>query len=385
MTYARSRLYLGMSSVGTLVVASVVVLSISWLDAFPALGSLFDANAGWLSLAGQVALLIAGFFLLMTPFDFLGGYWLPRRFQKSELTLNRWLTRYLVSIVGQLTIYTLVGVTLILSYRTLGLAGLLAISGLAMLLAISIRDLIFTAQHELPEKYHDKLQASEKRLEEWKLDGHCVVVVDRQDQGFTGGIIGWPQWEKIVIPRRWLQFDADVLATILARRILAIRSGDYLRGMLGAVVWNLAGLTLASLLTTSGVVHVGGLIDLICWFTLYSFVGLLTLPTLSRTASHRMDQMLRVVGIDKELLRRSAQQMDRLQDDEPERPTIVETIFHPIPSVNSRASDAKPAGLGAWQIARTMLFTSWGCLGLLSRAVHCNIGRPELWLMLPSD
>jgi hypothetical protein len=36
-------------------------------------------------------------------------------------------------------------------------------------------------------------------------------------------------------------------------------------------------------------------------------------------------------------------------------------------------------------VARTALPMSWCCLGLLGRAVHCNAGRPELWVLLPTD
>ncbi len=40
---------------------------------------------------------------------------------------------------------------------------------------------------------------------------------------------------------------------------------------------------------------------------------------------------------------------------------------------------------GFWNVARTTLFLSWACGGFLARAVHCNIGRPELWVLFPTD
>ena len=39
----------------------------------------------------------------------------------------------------------------------------------------------------------------------------------------------------------------------------------------------------------------------------------------------------------------------------------------------------------AWHLARTALYLSHAGLSLLPRAVHCNAGRPELWVYLPSD
>ena len=52
--------------------------------------------------------------------------------------------------------------------------------------------------------------------------------------------------------------------------------------------------------------------------------------------------------------------------------------------------DAIVAGAGPelpqpWNTARTALFLSWASLGLLSRAVHCNCGRPALWVLFPGD
>ena len=38
-----------------------------------------------------------------------------------------------------------------------------------------------------------------------------------------------------------------------------------------------------------------------------------------------------------------------------------------------------------WHAARMTLYVSWACMGMLVRAVHSNVGRPELWVMLPTD
>jgi len=79
--------------------------------------------------------------------------------------------------------------------------------------------------------------------------------------------------------------------------------------------------------------------------------------------------------------------LDALQDDEPERPDAVEVIFHPIPSASRRVARLDPPrpALRPWHVARMALPMSWCMLGLLGRAVHCNAGRPELWVMLPAD
>ncbi len=118
---------------------------------------------------------------------------------------------------------------------------------------------------------------------------------------------------------------------------------------------------------------------------MWTFIGILVLPTLSRQASYAIDRNVIRRGVPKELLMAMLKSLDRLQDDEPTRPTIIETIFHPVPSIENRSISSVGGSPIAWHSARTMLFLSWACMGLLARAVHCNVGRPELWVMLPTD
>jgi hypothetical protein len=78
--------------------------------------------------------------------------------------------------------------------------------------------------------------------------------------------------------------------------------------------------------------------------------------------------------------------LDDLQDRERNRPPWVEAIFHPVPSVTQRLRGPHSLGLnGFWDAARTSVFLSAAGLGLLGRAVHCNCGRPALWVFLPGD
>jgi len=129
-----------------------------------------------------------------------------------------------------------------------------------------------------------------------------------------------------------------------------------------------------------------GVIELSLWFTLWSFLGLLVLPTFSRRGVQELDERLRETTPDKSRLEEAVRTLDGLQDDEPERPSFVEAIFHPIPSVNNRIERRERSRLpGCWDAARTAVYLSSAGLGLLGRAVHCNCGRPGLWVFLPTD
>ena len=121
-------------------------------------------------------------------------------------------------------------------------------------------------------------------------------------------------------------------------------------------------------------------------FLNWSFLGLLTLPTPSRRGVAEVDQRLLSAGCGRAALARTIGLLDDLQDRERERSSLVETIFHPVPSVQSRLRGPRATGVtGCWDAARTAVYLGAAGLGLLGRAVHCNCGRPSLWAFLPLD
>ncbi|MFK7788332.1 MAG: hypothetical protein AB8C95_02415, partial [Phycisphaeraceae bacterium] len=146
------------------------------------------------------------------------------------------------------------------------------------------------------------------------------------------------------------------------------------------------GLLLALLLSGPGQAGTGaGVIESALWFTLWSFAGLLVLPTLSRDAVYQIDQQLIADGIAPERLDHLTAALDQMQDGEPVRPGWVEAIFHPVPSVTKRQSRGRAGRLAFWDIARTSVYLGIGAGSLLTRSVHCNVGRPALWVWLPTD
>ncbi|MEO5633466.1 hypothetical protein [Gaiella sp.] len=141
--------------------------------------------------------------------------------------------------------------------------------------------------------------------------------------------------------------------------------------------------------TSAAANSVTGLATLTLWMTLWSFLGLLVLPSLSRSAVIAADRLALSGGIDPAELTRVLGTLDAAQEDEPSRGRLVETVFHPVPALERRvraiAADDGPDLPKPWNTARTALFLSWASLGLLSRAVHCNCGRPALWVLFPGD
>jgi hypothetical protein len=378
MTYARARLWLGISGVGSLVViASIAIFSGVTTDAFSN-----SETFGYQTVA-QLAALVGFVMLWLLPIDFLGGYFLPRKFQKSDQSFSMWFNEYAKAALLQGALFVIFGSLIIFLGQKFGvLGGLIAISaGIALSVAVRAVGLFARRSTSFPQ---DKLSEAVTKGESWNLRAPEVVVMRHHDVGFTGGVIGLGKNSKVVIPESWLHFSVEQLATAIARRGIAISSGSYARGLIVAFLWNIGGFVLCTCIPGAGLTSVSALATTVCGFTIWSFIGLLTLPTVSRNASLAIDEKLISLGIPPEQIRAAASTMDQLQDGEPDRPPLIEAIFHPVPNVTSRNSKSS-GGLAAWNVARTTLFFSWGCMGFLSRSVHCNVGRPELWTMLPTD
>jgi hypothetical protein len=154
-----------------------------------------------------------------------------------------------------------------------------------------------------------------------------------------------------------------------------------------AMFWNITGFTL-SIIAVNGVINsVADLVTVYLWFLLYSFAGLLILPALNRRSVFALDRHFTKVHSHQEL-REAIAEVDRLTEQDPTRSPSAESVFQPIPCPERRSSAIVAAGTGyvtAWNVARTALFLSWAFGGPLARAVHCNVGRPELWAIMPTD
>ena len=63
----------------------------------------------------------------------------------------------------------------------------------------------------------------------------------------------------------------------------------------------------------------------------------------------------------------------------------LQNIMYPIPSADLRlrSLSGKCGGLVQGPLARGNLYCSVAGLTLLGRSVHCNVGRPGLWVFPP--
>ena len=382
-TYARGRLTVGITGVGTVVVLSILALVID----VPA--RLFEEKGGtFLKDVPLFALWLGGISFVTLPFEWLGGLAVPAAHRRAHPNAAQWVSSWVRGALLLLSIGSLCGAAIALGGRSGGVAGAIGVAGLTALGLLAIQGplalLIGGLQTVRPPQ-----NALTDALCLLGLKRLPLQFVDAKDEGFTGSIVGLPTAETHVLPASWLNdFTPQALASIIARRVATVDFGLRARGMTLAFGWFIATFALASQMPGAGVASVTALCSTSLWFNLFTFVGLLILPTPSRHATlaadaHLIQKHPEVAGTWTDTLRA----LDRRQDDEPRRTENIERIFHPIPNVGARidAIGRTAATTTPWHAARTALFLCLVGLCPMHRVVHCNAGRPELWILLPAD
>jgi len=386
MTYARQRLYLGISGVGTTVLLCVAAL------VFDLPHRLIDPHVGTTLDTALPAVALAWLFhaALLLPLDVIGGLVVVR----ESPGVRRWITSWLRGVTVQWIWFALAAALLMRTAQQFGSTTSVVMVLLLQLVLLSRQGLVAWLATGLGIRA--PADALAMAAVEAGLPAAAVREVVSAEPSFVGGWSGIDA-SRLWVPQRWVERLTPEQLTIAIRRRVAVRAlGLRRRGVFVAVAWNTVGFALAAGAPRADLVTAAGFITTMAWFTLWSFVGVLVLPTVSRAAVFTADRWTRR-SHDAASVAAVIRQLDAWQDDEPERGEKVETIFHPVPSRASRlraldvagpetsAAPVMASASGAWHATRMMLFLSWAGLGGLARAVHCNIGRPSLWVMLPGD
>lgn len=379
LPYARARLYLGISGVGTAVLAAVCLLGFEIPQAGFSTSPAQSVGRSMFAVGIFLAMVTALFFL----FDLMGGAWVVRRKDYAQF----WLFRWLRGAAMQWLVWMLTGTALMVAARTGNAAATLAVFVTVQLLLALFRGTLARVVADFVT--HPASSTFMQAAERAGLRPSQLCIVDTRDEGFVGG---WSSLvpRTLIVPLRWGTLPVDALAVQLARRKAVAESGAHTRGVLGALVWNTLGFVVVQQLTGSTPATAAGLVTLMAGMTLWSFAGVLLLPTPSRAAVYAADDAVRRTQGDA-ALRTAIELLDKWQDDEASRTPNVERIFHPVPARSNRIGRLTrdtTGGLRWWHahnLARQALWMSWGALTPISRVVHCNVGRPALWVMLPGD
>lgn len=379
MTYARQRLWLGITGVGgtVLLCTAAVAFDLPHTLMHPLADQTYTSALSFIALGWMLHA------ALLLPVDILGGLVVVR----ERPGVLRWIASWLRGITVQWLWFTLAAALLLRTAQQFGVTNAILVFLLLQAILLSRQGLIAWLVGGLHiEATSSELAAAARAA---GIAPSVVRQVNADDQSFVGGWTGVDA-TRLWVPERWVAMLApEQLVVALTRRGAVRTSGLRRRGVLVAVAWNTVGFVLASAAPHADLVTAAGFLSMMSWFTLWSFLGVLVLPSLSRPAVLAADAVAAGTG-DAALVGETIAMLDHWQDDEPERDPRVETVFHPVPSRAARlralaASDAAVTSPAAWHATRMMLFLSWAGLGGLSRAVHCNVGRPPVWVMLPGD
>jgi hypothetical protein len=385
-SHARSRLWLGITGVGTTVVAALTLLLQPDLSSALAiwLSRWVGVEASELSLraaVGTAVLLTLVHAIALAGLDLLGGVIVVRTPQRIAPWLIAWVRGVVLTVI-------LIGssaAALFGGYQLLG-------SGGVVLASLLLHAVWIACQGEVAQlvggwSVGAASPALARAAEAAGIDPSHVREAHVDDVAAVGGWMGWGQ--RLWVPSSWITgMTPEALVAQLVRRRIARESGLRMRGLLGAAAWNVIGVAALVFAAALEPIVPSHVVLFMCGMTLWSFIGVLLLPTPSRRAIFATDRdAARTIGADDVVS--AIRFIDARQDDEVERSRGIETVFHPVPSRGSREAAivrANPrAPRGAYHLTRIMLGASVTSLGLLGRSVHCNIGRPSLWVIYPGD
>lgn len=374
--WAVARLRLGQSNVGFWVLASLGIL---WAPPLLPEVPLTQSVLAW-------ALAVGVFVLVQAPFDAIGGYLLPTTHGRRPPGVARWLRSWLPGVAIHATVLMGLGALALAVGSRFGDGAAIGVGVLGGLVLLGLQGVLVRL---LSTGMSSPEGALLQGVNEAGLDPARVRVVETDDSGFVGGWVGLPGRATLLVPARWAALPSAELHASLVRRRLGVQSGSRLLGLVAATGFNAIGLAaVVAWLPGAGFQSFDALLTTSAGFTLWSFFGILTLPSVSRDAVTALDRATVAQLGSSTALARAITTLDRVQEDEGRRSPWTETIFHPVPARADRIDALQPAGpTGArpWRVTRLALFSGWAHFSWLSRAVHCNIGRPELWVLYPGD
>jgi hypothetical protein len=355
MKLARSRLRLGIANVGFWVLAACG--GIYWLVGL----------GGHLSDLHRCVLIGVAVVVVQAVFDLIGGWWLMPR---PRPTATAFLRRWAPGALGHTLVLAGVG---LLSYASFVLS-----SGFALAVLVASVALAFGRSHLLRMIGGASLAKNTR-------GGQTEISAVVDDPAFTGGIVGFGRRAWSVLPASWREsLPESELAVESRRREWQIAKALPGRAFLLILNWNLLGASVGTIvLELTQRAPADALLGHACWMTLWTFGSLLVLPVLSGRAVFAADRAAADSGLD---VRDWITRFPGLVGEDGSARGAVQTTFYPIPSaaMRLRALGHALTAFVPGNLARSNLYYSWATLTLLGRAVHCNVGRPALWVFPPS-
>ncbi|MFK7822668.1 MAG: hypothetical protein AB8G05_00820 [Oligoflexales bacterium] len=152
MTYARARLWLGVSCFGTLVLLAIFALIFKVPNV-----ALQTEKTNTISFLTNFFAFTSFFFLIIAPFDLPGGYAFPKEYHRYSPKNIRWfLFKYVRGVLPKIFVFCIAGLLLTFMYSILGYIGLaltaFLLGSLFILFQPAISFIVSGIKHFKPEK-----------------------------------------------------------------------------------------------------------------------------------------------------------------------------------------------------------------------------------------
>ena len=355
MNTPKLRLRLGQVNIGIWLLLSISVLSFK---------KEIEMSFSGISSVYIISGFIVGSIIIQLPFDIIGAQKLYSHGQKN----NKWITQWFRGIISITTCWSLLSFLIFLLQPKLGFCLPILI---AMILVINFQKKLTIFVNSDKYNYCD--------LQNFKGQS---ISLNCSERTFTGGLFFGFGNNSQIIPDSWSGFP--YLEIECFRRSVIIKNKFVTRALFFLIFWNLLGVLIGE---TQGLYYsdnIGiSIVCLSCWMTIWSFFALILMPKFSHSTVYYVDFLSNKYDSDK--LKGWIKKFSELIDESDNKNRLVQSIFYPIPSANDRINALKSASSFCFgNISRQNLFLSWGVFNLSCRGVHCNIGRPVLWIFPPS-
>jgi len=176
MTYARSRLWLGITGVGSLVIIATIALIVGLPQTLMGSSTSFGSTE-FLQLSA-----ITGLFMLwLMPLDFLGGFILPTKFQKSKETFGVWFRGYVTAAFSQALLFLLFGSLIIVFSQRYGTIGGVFTITLGIVACFVVRNRLLLNRESKSSDGDEKLLDALSLIQSWQVFVPRTVVVQHKD------------------------------------------------------------------------------------------------------------------------------------------------------------------------------------------------------------
>jgi len=336
--YQRERLNVGIVGIGLMVVGAPMLAATD-----TGRGAVSAIAVGPAPLAGALAAMALALLatVVLLPVDWVGGVRVERRFGMGGDA--GWWRRFAGGAAAWIAAFgaagAAVGAATLAGAAWWAVAG--ALAGGAVIAAATAAD-ARSARIADPATAaeHESIAASLRPL---GAEPPPIGFVGAEDERALDG--GWAG-STLLLTRSCRPLVGDeMLACLVVRELAHRRRRDRARGILVGALWTAAAAPLTALLWTPDPAETGTVIlTLAATATVWSWIGLLALPTLGRRQVAAADRAWLEAGGAPATLRRTIRFLADRNLGNHTLPPWVERIFHPVPSVATRL-----AAIDAWE------------------------------------